>query len=479
MKKFFGRNLRLLVLVFMLVLMMVFVLPVYSEEIGDQPLLQKVDIIPENDKIRIQMYFDQVVEFDDFSLSNPERFVVDLKNAEYITWYQQLSVEDSLLKQIRIFHHQNGLRMVVELNYDGPWYELFWHNAENRLEMVIHRKFNSKESINLADGVKYYQIRQGLNAGPVLVQALDIEISFSVPKIKLKTSFKSGGVRGFSKVSDLARQEEGIAGINGGYFGPDGLPLGLLIQDGKLMSLPINNRTAWGIDKDGNMRMEQVDFEADVTIDGICHYLSGYNRSRYSDQLILYSSAYGQRTGTNLWGYEVVIKDGEVINTQLGNSEIPEDSFVLSGHGIFKTLLKGLKVGDKVMINLKLTPDWIEEDIVQAIGGGPKLVENGIIRITGEEEKFLPDILTGRAPRTALGITPKGHLLMVVVDGRSQFSIGMTLQELAELMISMGASQAMNLDGGKSSTLVIRDKVFNSPPNGEIFVHNGLIVKIN
>ncbi len=224
------------------------------------------------------------------------------------------------------------------------------------------------------------------------------------------------------------------------------------------------------------MRMERVDLKAEVMLNGKYYSLSGFNCSRYSDELVLYSPAFGQHTRTNQWGYEVVIKDGQVIKTQSGNSVIPKDGFVLSAHGMYKSLLTGLKVGDRVEINLELTPDWLKEGVVEAIGAGPRLVENGIIRITGEEEKFLPDILNGRAPRTALGITPTGNLLMVVVDGRSEYSIGLTLQELAETMIALGASQAMNLDGGKSSTLVIRDRVFNSPPTGEIVVHNGLVL---
>ena len=73
------------------------------------------------------------------------------------------------------------------------------------------------------------------------------------------------------------------------------------------------------------------------------------------------------------------------------------------------------------------------------------------------EERFQNDILNSRAPRTALGIRADGSLLLVTVNGRNPgISVGMTLEELAELMIELGAVDAMNLDGGGSTTMVIR-----------------------
>jgi len=70
-------------------------------------------------------------------------------------------------------------------------------------------------------------------------------------------------------------------------------------------------------------------------------------------------------------------------------------------------------------------------------------------------------------PRTAIGIdSDTGKILLVVVDGRSEFSSGYTLVELAELMVQLGAEEALNLDGGGSSTMAV------TPPGGALTVAN-------
>ncbi len=201
------------------------------------PLLTNIDIIPEKDQLRIEMNFDQEIQYKDFALNYPSRFIIDVKDGQNFSWFKQFNYQDTLLKQVRIFHlrshSENGLRIVVELKYDGPEYEIFWDEELKRLEMIIHRQFMTKESTNLATDVMYHQIRKGLDDGPVLIQALEVEIepkiealkilqdigfSYPVPELQLKTSFKNGGLRGFSKISDLVKQEQGFVGINGGFF---------------------------------------------------------------------------------------------------------------------------------------------------------------------------------------------------------------------------------------------------------------------
>jgi hypothetical protein len=71
-----------------------------------------------------------------------------------------------------------------------------------------------------------------------------------------------------------------------------------------------------------------------------------------------------------------------------------------------------------------------------------------------------------RHPRTAVAVTSGGALLFVTLDGRQASSVGMTLRELAEALIDLGAREAMNLDGGGSTTMVVRDAIRNSPSDG-------------
>jgi hypothetical protein len=106
---------------------------------------------------------------------------------------------------------------------------------------------------------------------------------------------------------------------------------------------------------------------------------------------------------------------------------------------------------------------------VDAIGGGPVLVEGGEPMITWEEEVFFGSgigTVTDFQPRTAIGYTEVGELLLVVVDGRQGLSRGASLIELADIMIGLGAVEAMNLDGGGSSTMVADGTLINRPEGG-------------
>lgn len=116
------------------------------------------------------------------------------------------------------------------------------------------------------------------------------------------------------------------------------------------------------------------------------------------------------------------------------------------------------------------TPGCPAADIV---GGGPRLVRGG--RPAAGMEGF--SHAATRNPRTAAGVTSRGTLLFVTVDGRSSASVGMRLDELADELIALGAVEAMNLDGGGSTTMVVGDSVRNTPSDGsERAVSDGILV---
>lgn len=145
---------------------------------------------------------------------------------------------------------------------------------------------------------------------------------------------------------------------------------------------------------------------------------------------------------------------------------ITPGSVVISGHGASAVALAQLKVGDKVNISETLGSSAADAaDTV--VSGGPLLVEHGRLQVRVEEERIAADIAKGRAPRTALGIKKDGTLLMLVVDGRSNNSAGLTLTELATYLLRLGAREAVNFDGGGSSVLAINGQVVNRPSDGK------------
>jgi hypothetical protein len=191
------------------------------------------------------------------------------------------------------------------------------------------------------------------------------------------------------------------------------------------------------------------------------------NRGRGADEVILYRPFHGPSTRTNQFGVEVTVAGDvvQVVADGRGNSQIPPGGYVLSGHGRGRAaLLAVFRAGDRAVLRTRLAPAGADprwETARQVIGGGPRLLANG--QFVGGEG-FRPSFTDRRHPRTAIGRLADGRILLLVVGGRQPYhSLGMTLVELAMLMRRLGATDALNLDGGGSTTLVVRGVVVNLP----------------
>ena len=153
---------------------------------------------------------------------------------------------------------------------------------------------------------------------------------------------------------------------------------------------------------------------------------------------------------------------------------------VLVASGSALPIVERLRVRDRVDIVAGLVPD---RGVLRTLAGGwPRIVDGGrnVALEADSVEGTIPRFSRERHPRSALGISrDSATLYLVTVDGRQKASIGMTLEELADAMIALGAYEAMNFDGGGSTALVIRDSVVNVPSDtsGERAVGNVIIVE--
>ena len=145
--------------------------------------------------------------------------------------------------------------------------------------------------------------------------------------------------------------------------------------------------------------------------------------------------------------------------------KLDKDSVVLSGHGMAAKVLERVHVGDRVRLRETLGNETADEAEL-VVGAGPSLVAEGKADVRSAEENIAYDIARGRAPRTAAGVKKDGTVILLVVDGRSSSSAGMTLQELASYLVKLGAWQACNFDGGGSSEMVLDGKILNTPSDG-------------
>ena len=116
--------------------------------------------------------------------------------------------------------------------------------------------------------------------------------------------------------------------------------------------------------------------------------------------------------------------------------------------------------GKPASVNYNFSKFW---DVKEAVHAGPVLIHNGRINLSSEEEVFFNTPVDGVQPRSAIGYKINGDVIMMVVDGRQVDSRGAYLQELAMLMNQFDCEEALNLDGGGSSALVVNGRLINSP----------------
>jgi exopolysaccharide biosynthesis protein len=300
---------------------------------------------------------------------------------------------------------------------------------------------------------------------------------------------------GLETVSSMAARYGALAAVNSGYFRTTGTyrgdSVGTEVLNGKLLSEPNNVRAAAGlIERDGKQELifGHLKFDGQVIAGArSTHTISGLNRPRADDELIVFTPEFHRTTLTEPNGLELIVRRGRVVERRdlKGSSVIPADGYIISASGSARDwALAKLRSGARVELKLNLTPTETEmspqwKQAASIIGGGPQLIENGRIEITNAAEKILPSFVSDGHPRTAIAKLKSGQILLVTVDGRQPSeSIGMSLNMLADLLIEFGATEAINLDGGGSTTMVIRNKLVNKPSDatGERPVSDAILI---
>ena len=186
-----------------------------------------------------------------------------------------------------------------------------------------------------------------------------------------------------------------------------------------------------------------------------------------------------------------MVRGGVVTKLVPGGASVPRDGVVLAGTGDARRFLdRFLTAGTPVEIDFGLRAaraPLAPESVAGIVGGGPRLLSGRRVRVRAGAEGFAPlsapwfygSFVAARNPRTLAGVTGDGSLLLVTVDGRrAGWSAGVTLPEAARLMRSLGARDALNLDGGGSTAMTVRGRVVNRPSDagGERSVSDALVV---
>ena len=358
---------------------------------------------------------------------------------------------------------------------------------------------------------------------PLIINVVTVDLD--APGVRIGVGIGQDKVNAFDAthgredVSRLARRAGAVAAINADFFPYTGDPLGVGIKNGELFSEPFlgirggGPRATLGVTADGSVKFDTLGFLGDLqAADGARAYLSGINRSTAPNEIVVYSPAYGTATSNKAGGVEVVVEEvnlpvkanklmaGRVTRVEAvrgATESVPRGGLVISGGpGTGAAFLAShLHPGDPVSFVLAVAPvgqtlgalqvaslprtrsdlpsrsgvglsraAYVWAGVQSAVGGGPRLLVDGQIAIDWAAEGFEAGFADSLNPRTAAGTSRDGRrLYLVTVDGRQAFSKGISLTGMAELLKRYGAWNAINLDGGGSTTLAAAGLTVSSP----------------
>ena len=291
--------------------------------------------------------------------------------------------------------------------------------------------------------------------------------------VDLRPLNRSNGMKGLSSLSQLARNESALIAINGGFFNRvNRLPLGALKDNGQWLSGPILNRGAvgWGdgeLPQFDRLRLQESVLDPRQRRWSLISLNSGYVQKG----LARYTEAWGPRyqplTGQEL-GF--VLRNGVVQQRIEG---IPQPGVPLRAGDELLVARGGVPVdwqpGDRLVLSSR--SNSVVGDKPFVVGGGPLLLRSGLVALNGQAEGFSPGFIRQGAPRTVIASDGR-QLWLITLQGVN--NAGPTLMETALLLKQRGLKEALNLDGGSSTGLVLADVQTVKGRGIAGSVHNGI-----
>lgn len=360
--------------------------------------------------------------------------------------------------------------------------------------------------------------------GPWLINVLEIDPDeFSG---NIAPALATEVVPGKEKLTSIASRTGVLAAVNGGYFvvePEDGTPgdlAGISVIDERLVSEAVNGRTSLLLPSGSGEEASVATLSSEqsvTTSDGALRVIDGLNRKpglirscggvggdeptqlpkhdvtcTDGSELVLFTPSFGKNTEPGE-GVEVVLdSSGQVTEfRERRGGEIPPGGTVLAGTGDAAEWLRlYYRPGDRLSVSTDVYADGEPLSLDKTFGvvnGGPRLLRGGELDITADAEGFNwpedPGFYYGfgvqRHPRTLAGIKPDGTLLFVAIDGgKPGYSLGASFEDSARVMQTLGATEAVNLDGGGSTTMTLGEELVNRPSDdtGERPISDAILI---
>ncbi|MEO6412084.1 MAG: phosphodiester glycosidase family protein [Pedococcus sp.] len=321
----------------------------------------------------------------------------------------------------------------------------------------------------------------------------------------------------------LAGYEKASVAVNAGFFvfdpaaGAEGDPAGAAVYGGRLESEPVGSRPVLVLDPQArHTEVVRPTWRAEATLPGSGReVLDGLNRvpglirncggtaddlptplplhdvtCTDADELVLFTTAFGATTPTGPGAEAVLDRQDRVVRvTGQRGTPLASGQRSIQGTGDRAALVAALHPGDRVRTQTSLTDGRqpLARPGASVLNGGPELVRDGQVHVTQQQDGMVhpgePSFAYGwvlqRNPRTFAGVDAQGRTLLVTVDGRQLGQLGLSIPETASVARSLGMVDAINLDGGGSTAMVVDGTLISHPSDaaGERAVGDAVVVR--
>ncbi|NJR21121.1 MAG: hypothetical protein HC786_02520 [Richelia sp. CSU_2_1] len=371
---------------------------------------------------------------------------------------------------------QTRVRVTIPLGWRPQVFSL---GNPNRLVIDIRPDFLVEKDILWARGVRWRQQYQTLGTARFPVVSLEVNPRQTGVRIRPLLSNPPTD-RGTAPLLQTAELAGTAAAINAGFFNRiNRLALGAIRRDNRWLAGPILNRGAVAWNDRGEFIFDRLTLqETLITPTGQRLPISHLNSAYVQSGIGRYTPDWGT-TYTPFSDNEIVVTvAGDRVVNQSPGGAAGQTNFPIPAGGYILALRSNLSPASQLTAGtlLRVETNTIPADFNRfpyILGGGPVLVKNSRVVLDAKVEGFSDAYVRQTAIRSAIARTAAGNLLIVAVHNRAG-GAGPNFVELAQILQQMGAVEAVNLDGGSSTSLYLGGSLLDRPPSTAARVHNAI-----
>ncbi len=351
----------------------------------------------------------------------------------------------------RVALKQDGAKFIVEATIEEdvePSASVSF--SQSGIEISLRYPGFGRERVG--PGVFWEQVVEKIGGKEMLVNYLWIDPR----QVDLRPTISSGGIGTVESVDRMVLRTKAIAGINANYFDvTTKMPIGLIVVDGKVLSLPYGNRPIFVQTKSGEVHIARAFYELNIRLGQLLFLVKGVNTVAIGDVLIF----------TEEFGLPIPRRE-DTIYFKVENNRItgtgwiekaPTGGYVLAISSRYANYLQAIQPGDRV--ELVVSTDF-SQPIRHAVEAGPLIIYNGLPLPDKNDEKnrYGGGIARASASRTLVATLPDGRVVFAVINDQNGSS-GVNYDELVDFCLQKGFHSAMNFDGGSSAVMVVRNEI--------------------